>query len=1047
MEGKPSRPPEGPKAGRQGEAAARSGPGLRTFHRNIQRVRRHLAGRWPPTRTFRIHQSMNEAARPKKKNRRKRSRWGRRLNQSVQNTLELMRLGRLTEREAVEYDVVHREASYQLRRYRPPLTSDQDRPALLLIPPLMLTAEIYDLAPDLSAVDFLLKQGIDAWVVDFGAPEHLEHGMTRTLDDHVRAVIDAVRRVRDSTGRSVHLAGYSQGGMFAYQAGAYLGSEGLASIVTFGSPVDIHRTLPRVSTDVTARLIRGLRVVVEPPLRRIEGLPGFLTSTAFKLLSPKKELEQMVDFVTKLHDRNALAKRETRRRFLNGEGFVAWPGPALLKFIDEFIVHNRMMSGGFVVDGRTVALSDIRCPVLCFVGTRDEIARPAAVRAIKYAVQDAEVFEAAVPAGHFGLVVGSTSLRESWPTVVEWLKWREGAGGRPRLLSIPEASTTGVSEPEEIEVEDAAFDEPLEVELFTDALRGTAEQLWNKLGDGFEDIAHSADALRYQLPRLMRLQRLEDGARVSFSRSLRRQAERIGDQTFFLWKGRAFSYADANRRVDAVVRGLYEAGVRPGQRVAVVMRPRPSFLSAVTALNRLGAVAALCSPELAVGDLRAAIASAEVARIIADPETAPHVAQSSAIETWVLGGGGPNRTLPQGVRDLESINPESVEFPSNISLDGGRAEDAALVFMTAGHGLPPRAARITNRRWAISAWGAAAAATLTKHDTVYCCLPLHHPSGLLVSVGAALVSGTRLALASHFDPTTFWREVRSYGATVTFYAGEMVRELLSAPPSDDERRAPLRLMAGSAMRRAHQERVRDRFGIGVLEMYASTECPLVLANASGKKIGALGRPLPGSSEPLLLQWDFEREDFARSATGAALRASAGRPGLLLARVQQSRVTPSRERILSGVLTPGDAWFVTGDLLRQDSDGDFWFVERASEVIHCSAGPVYPRAVEDALYLLPEVAQAAVYAVTGPADAAQVVASIVFEGAALSVDALVRHLAEHLPPHAIPEVYRFSTELPLTDGFRPIKPLLRTRGDEFTQSEHRRSPPHAGSVHA
>jgi putative long chain acyl-CoA synthase len=986
---------------------------------------------------------MNEAKRPKKKKRRKS--WRRRLNQGAQNTLELMRLGRLTERQAVEYDVMHREASYQLRRYKASLITDQDRPALLLIPPLMLTAEIYDLAPDLSAVDFLLKRGIDPWVVDFGAPERLEHGMTRTLDDHVCAVVDAVRRVRDETGRSVHLAGYSQGGMFAYQAGAFLGSEGLASIVTFGSPVDIHRTLPRVSTDITARLIRGLRVVLEPPLRRIEGLPGVLTSTAFKLLSPKKELEQMFDFVTKLHDRNALAKRETRRRFLNGEGFVAWPGPALLKFIDEFIVHNRMMSGGFVVDGRTVTLADIRCPVLYFVGTRDEIARPAAVRAINHVVQNSKVFEAAVPAGHFGLVVGSTSLRESWPTVVEWLKWREGAGGRPRLLSLPQPPTDDELD-DTIEVEDAAFDEPLEVELFTDALRGTAEQLWNKLGDRFEDIAHSADALRYQLPRLARLHRLEDGARVSFSRSLQRQAERIGDRTFFLWKGRAFSYADANRRVDAVVRGLYEAGVRPGQRVAVVMRPRPSFLSAVTALNRLGAVAALCSPDLSTADMRDAIAAAEVSRIIVDPDTARHVAESSSVETWALGGGGPNRTLPATVRDLESIDPERIALPDDLALDAGRAEDAALVFVTAGHGLPPRAARITNRRWAISAWGAAAAATLTNHDTVYCCLPLHHPSGLLVSVGAALVSGTRLALATHFDPETFWREVSNYGATVTFYAGEMVRELLSAPRSEDERRAPLRLMAGSAMRRAHHQRVRDRFGIGVLELYASTECPLVLANASGKKVGALGRPLPGSSEPLLLQWDFKREDFARSRTGDVMRAKAGRPGLLLARVQQSRVTPSRARVLSSVLAPGDAWFVTGDLLRQDSDGDYWFVERASEVIHTSEGPAYPREVEDVLFLLPQVDQAAVYAIPGPGKAPTVVASIVFDGEEPQVEALVRHLSEHLPAHAIPELFRFSTALPLTDGFRPIKPLLRARGDEFTHTEHRRRPFSSSEAH-
>ena len=560
------------------------------------------------------------------------------------------------------------------------------------------------------------------------------------------------------------------------------------------------------------------------------------------------------------------------------------------------------------------------------------------------------------------------------------------------------------------------------------------------LGNRFEDFAHSADALRYQLPRLLHLQRLEDGTRVSFSRSLAKQAERIGDQTFFLWKGRAFSYADANRRVDAVVRGLFHAGVRRGHRVAVLMQPRPSFLSVVTALGRLGAVAALISPELSAPDLRAALSAAEVTRIIADPDTAAHVRENSELPIWVLGGGGPNRSLPAGTHDLEKVDPKSVELPATLSLDSGRAEDLALVFVTAGHGLPPRAARITNRRWAISAWGAAAAATLTDNDTVYSCLPLHHPSGLLVSVGSALVSGTRLALATHFDPSTFWREVRGYGATVTFYAGEMMRELLEAPQTEDERHCPLRLMAGSAMRKAHQERVQARFGVGVLEMYASTECPLVLANASGKKLGALGRPLPGSSQPLLLEWDFEREDFARTNTGGARLASVGEPGLLLARVEADRLSPARQRVLSSVVEPGDAWFVTGDMLRQDDNGDYWFVGRAGDVIRTVKGPVYPREIEDVLYLLPEVAIAAVYALPAESGPEPIAASIVFDGPPLSLEAVRNHLAEHLPDHAVPQVLRVSDELPLTDGFRPIIPLLQKRGAEFTAKEQRQPGP-------
>ena len=117
-------------------------------------------------------------------------------------------------------------------------------PPVLLVPPMMLAAEVWDVTPTSSAVAELHEHGADPWVVDFGAPEHEEGGLERTLADHVLAVSDAVDRVRELTGRDVHLGGYSQGGMFCYQAAAYRRGEGLDSLITFGSPVDTREAVP-----------------------------------------------------------------------------------------------------------------------------------------------------------------------------------------------------------------------------------------------------------------------------------------------------------------------------------------------------------------------------------------------------------------------------------------------------------------------------------------------------------------------------------------------------------------------------------------------------------------------------------------------------------------------------------------------------------------------------------------------------------------------------------------------------------------------------------
>ncbi|MEM1413314.1 MAG: alpha/beta fold hydrolase, partial [Myxococcota bacterium] len=407
----------------------------------------------------------------------------------AENALELLRVGHLTEPQSAPYEVVHRERTYKLRRYGEGTTGP-----ILLVPPLMVASEIYDIAPELSAVTWLVEAGVDVWLCDFGAPEHEEGGLERTLDDHVRAVSSAVDQVRERTGRDVHLAGYSQGGMFVYQAAAFRRSAGLASLITFGSPVDLNRNLPAMDEGTTEQIYRALQAALEKPLEELEGIPGFLSSLGFKLISLRKEAGQMVDLIAKLHDRQALEKREQRRRFLGGEGFVTWPGPALRKFIDEFVIHNRMISGGFVIDGRTVTLADIDTPILYFVGTRDELARPPAVRAVRRAVPRSEIHEVELRAGHFGLVVGSTSLGRTWPTVVEWMRWRDGEGGRPKLLDPLREPT---ARPETRAPEPRGFD----FGLLASAAQGALLNASRRAGQLAEDAAGVVKSLRYQLPR------------------------------------------------------------------------------------------------------------------------------------------------------------------------------------------------------------------------------------------------------------------------------------------------------------------------------------------------------------------------------------------------------------------------------------------------------------------------------------------------------------------------------------------------------------------
>ncbi len=953
--------------------------------------------------------------------------WGRRIRRlglAWENALEIARAGRLTAPYGAAFEVMHEEKVYRLRRYA---NAAKSVGPLLLIPPLMVASEVYDISPDTSAVAYLTGQGVDVWLVDFGAPEHEQDGMNRTLDDHIRAVSDAISRVRDATGRDVHIAGYSQGGMFCYQAAAFRKSDGVASIIAMGSPVDLHRQLA-IDEDLTERITAGLRSVFQWPLSHIEGLPSTFTAPAFKLFSARKEAMALFDFVRNLHDRKALEKREAKRLFLGGQGFVAWPGPAFRKFVDEVVVGNRLASGGFVVDGHTVTLADLTCPILYFVGSRDEMGRPGAVRGIRRAAPHVtKMYEVPLKAGHFGLVVGTVAMTVTWPSVVDWMRGQIPPTATDVLTGkVPELHDDDDDDNDDHHDESA-------LDLAKDVVGSAARTALHRLESLGEDLGHYLDHARFQVPRLNRLRNLHDDSLVGLGRTLAEQALAIGDRTFFLWRGRAFTFGDANKRVDAIVRGLIACGVKPDMRVGVMMKSRPSHLSVVAAINRLGAVAVLISPDST--DVPRALELGEAEVVIVDPENAARTRALTAIKVLVLGGVGDQgdalpgevrapRMIPAGVIDLEVIDPAAVTLPAWYTPDPGRARDLAMIFVTANAHEPARAHRVTNRRWAISALGAAAAATLTTRDTVYCCMPLHHPTGTLVATGSAIASGARLALASRFEPATFWDEVRRYGISVVFYAGEMCRRLVDAAPVVGEQNNPVRLFAGSGLRPDVWRRLVDRFGpVGVLELYASTEASAVLANTAGKKVGSVGRPLPGSAHVAIAAWDERANELVRDARGHLVHARLDEPGMLVAKLARvgadiGHIDP--KRVLHDAFEPGDTWFLTGDFMRVDAEGDYWFVDRLGQFVRSKGGLIPSTRIEDALYGYGAVALCIVAA--RPIDLGfevPIAAIQLRPNATLDLEALGRAVKE-LPESARPRRIHIVAQLPMTDGYRVIK---------------------------
>ncbi|EGD56016.1 AMP-binding protein [Gordonia neofelifaecis] len=938
---------------------------------------------------------------------------------TAQNGLEVIRMGGLdTGTEPTPYKVVETEKMYRLRRYFPDDPGD-GYAHIILIPPMMVSANVYDVTQQNGAVSVLYRHKVIPWVVDFGSPDHEEGGMERTLTDHVVAISRVIDLVRSVVGRDVHLGGYSQGGMFAYQTAAYRRSEGLASVVTFGSPVDVLAALP---LGLPAQLVvPGAEFVADNVFNRL-WIPSWLARTGFQLADPVKTARSRIDFLRKLHDRDALLPREDQRRFIEQEGWVAWSGPAVAELLRQFVVHNRMMSGGFVIDGEVVSMTEITCPVLAFVGETDDIGQPLAVRGIVRAAPDADVYETAAPVGHFGLVVGSSAGRLTWPTVGEWIQWREGNGEQPAAVTpmsrVRNESGSGIS-----------WSNRLTYGVGQVAGAGTAVS--KELLEAVSSLQRTTLAVATEsvrtVPRLFRLGQIQPSTRVSLGKLMSENAKRTPHDELFLFEDRVLTHTQVNTRIDNVVAGLIECGIRPGVHVGLMMEPRPSALVTVAALSRLGAVAVLMSSSESLPEM---LTMAETRVIVADPV---HLDRAAAAcdRVLVLGGGsGETRAIERAdgehIVDMEQIDPARVRLPVWYRPDPGLAGDLAFILFTETQGRINRWS-ITNHRFAMSAFGAAAAAGLSNRDTVYCLPPLHHASGLLTTLGATAAGRSRIALSTGFDPDRFSREVRRYGVTVVSYTWNMLADILDDPGFDPGQLGSVRLFMGSGLSAGQWTGLREKLpSARVLEFFATADGSAILANVDDTKIGSMGRPLPETNPVRIAAYDPATGRMeVDNDTGLVREAGPREIGMLVSHAGQR--FEAAGLVLRDVFRPHDRWEVGGSLFRADADGDLWFMGSVQSVIHSAGGSMYPVPIQQALSMIPDVKLAAVYSVGEVGSQVAVAVVTLRQGVTSLTPTQIRVGLGELPAEQRPHLVWIADSIPLSEAFRLMTGKIAARG--------------------
>ncbi len=283
-------------------------------------------------------------------------------------------------------------------------------PPVLLVPSMFNRWYVVDLGHGRSLVEALVNAGFDTWVLDWGVPHDEDRYFTWA--DTVARLSRMLRRVRRLTGaRQVSVIGYCMGATLT-AIHAALHPDEYATLVDLMGPIDFS----------DAGMLRRL---TDPKwfdayIAEAGNVASQQLQAAFLLLRPTQQISKWVALLDHLDDPEyvkAFAALET----WNNDN-VPFPADAYITYIEELYQHNCLIRGTHQVDGRTVDLHDITCPVLTVVAERDHICPPPAALALDAAVGSVKKKVVTLPGGHVGSVVGSKAPHRLYPELVTWLK-------------------------------------------------------------------------------------------------------------------------------------------------------------------------------------------------------------------------------------------------------------------------------------------------------------------------------------------------------------------------------------------------------------------------------------------------------------------------------------------------------------------------------------------------------------------------------------------------------------------------------------------------
>ncbi|MFI5013428.1 MAG: ATP-dependent acyl-CoA ligase [Hyphomicrobiales bacterium] len=503
-------------------------------------------------------------------------------------------------------------------------------------------------------------------------------------------------------------------------------------------------------------------------------------------------------------------------------------------------------------------------------------------------------------------------------------------------------------------------------------------------------------------------------ARRTLPAMLAAHAERFGDKPLVTASGKTVSFREAQGLASRFAGTLARAGIKPGDRIALICGNSLEFVTIMLGAAWLGAVLVPINTGSRGHQLGHILRNSGARLLILEPQFLASLEHAGIPDTpleslWLIGRSEERHVHGRPISPLPDLGPP--QPPGTL----GPGDTLAILY-TSGTTGPSKGVICPHAQYYW--WGIITADLLGvgDEDVLVTPLPLFH-SNALNTFYQALLYGAHVVYLPRFSVSGFFPSLAEHKATVTYLLGAMVPMLLSRPPSSDEKAHSATIALAPGVPERFRAEFTSRSGIALLDGYGSTETNFVIgAHPSLQRAGMMGPVIMGFEARVVDADDNELPDgeagelMVRAAEPFAFgRGYFGMP--------EKTVEAWR-----------NLWFHTGDRVVREADGQFRFLDRLKDAIRRRGENISSFEVEQVLISHPEVASAAVFPVRSELAEDEVMAAILLKDrSAVSELELMRFCEPRLPRFALPRFVEFVAELPQTENGKVQKFKLRERG--------------------